>query len=272
MTLVQALCFGIIQGLTEFIPVSSTAHLLMGQFMLGIPSTDSMFSFQVIIQMGTVLALLVFFRHEFLNILSSAWEGLRAGRPFEGPGLLGWLVVLATLPALVAGYLLKDLVQAMFGNPLAQAGVRLLMSGALLGTVELLGRHTRTLVSLSWRDALTVGAFQVLAVFPGASRSGATIAGALSRGFDRPSAARFALLMSVPILVAAGLHEATDVIAAPGTTAQVPALLTGFVAAAAVGWLAIRWLMGYLLRHSLFPFATYCAILGSALLLYVRAN
>ena len=263
MTLLHAFLLGIVQGLTEFIPVSSTAHLLIVQQLLGLPSNGKMFSFLVLVQMGTILALLAYFWRDIWQVARAFILGLLHKRPFENlQARLGWLVLIATLPALAAGYLLKDVVQTMFGDPLTQAGVRLLMSAALLGLVEYFGRHTRTLETASWLDALMVGLFQVLALFPGASRSGATIAGGIARGFDRPSAARFAFLMSGPILVAAGAYQAMKVIELPGTHAFLPYLLTGFISAAIVGWLAIKWLMGYLNKHSLYIFAIYCAVVG----------
>lgn len=268
MTLLHSFLLGIIQGLTEFIPVSSTAHLLIGQTLFGIPSDGKIFSFQVIIQLGTVFALLLFFWRDFWNIIQSFTLGIRNRRPFENhDSRLGWLVVIATVPALVVGYVVKDFVQVLFGNAALQAGIRLMMSAAMLTAVEFFGQRQRKLESATWVDALTVGLFQVLAVFPGASRSGSTIAGGMARGFDRPSAARFAFLMSAPILLAAGAYEMLQVLEMPDTRAFLPYLATGFLAAAVVGWLSIRWLMAYLHRHSLYIFAVYCAVVGVIVLL-----
>jgi len=162
---------------------------------------------------------------------------------------------------------MKDVVQTMFRNSFLQAGVRLVITAVLLAGVEYLDKRQRTLESATWLDAVSVGLFQVLAIFPGASRSGATIAGGMIRGFDRPSAARFAFLMSGPILVAAGAYQSWQVIAMPGTHAFLPYLFTGFVTSAVVGWFAIKWLIGYLNRHSLYYFSLYCAVLGSILLI-----
>jgi undecaprenyl-diphosphatase len=267
MTLFNAFLLGIIQGLTEFIPVSSTAHMLIAQDVFGLPTDDQMFSFLVIIQLGTVAALLVYFWQDIWQITRAFLLGIWRKQPFENiQERLGWLVIVATIPALVAGFLLKDVVESMFGDPLVQAGVRLLMTAFLLFIVETVGRHNRTLESASWLDALMVGLFQVLALIPGASRSGSTIAGGILRGFDRPSAARFAFLMSGPILLAAGAFETVNVIKLPGTHAFLPYLLTGFGAAAFVGWFAIKWLIRYLNHHSLYAFAAYCVIAGAACL------
>src|SRR4030095_4427829 len=124
---------------------------------------------------------------------------------------------------------------------------------------ELLTRKNRTLSSMTWLDALVVGLFQVVSVFPGASRSGSTISGGMFRGFDRPSAARFAFLMSVPVLLAAGGYPTLDIITMPNLGQFLPLLAVGFVTAAIVGWFAIKWLIDYLNKNSLYVFAAYCA-------------
>lgn len=263
MTLLDSIILGIIQGLTEFIPVSSTAHLLIGQSLLGIPAGEKIFSFNVIIQLGTVLAMLIFFWKDLLHILRSFFLGIWHRRPFEThDSLLGWLIIVATIPALIVGYLVKDILENMFKNPVLVAGLRLLMSAMLLTIVERIGRHDRKLESASWMDAVTVGLFQILSIFPGSSRSGSTIAGGILRGFDRPSAARFAFLMSAPILTAAGGYETLQVVQMPGTTEFLPLLAVGFITAGVVGWLSIKWLIQFLQSHSLYIFAGYCAVVG----------
>jgi undecaprenyl-diphosphatase len=264
MTFINALLLGIIQGLTEFIPVSSTAHLLIGQALLGIPATDTrVFSFTVIIQLGTVLALILFLWREIWIILQAFFLGIWHKKPFEThESLVGWLVIVATIPALVVGFLLKDVMDNLFRDPISIAAIRLLMSAVLLGVVEYIGRHNRKLESASWMDALVIGFFQILAIFPGASRSGSSIAGGILRGFDRPSAARMAFLMSGPILTAAGIYESYRVIQIPGSTEFLPYVAVGLITAGVVGWLALKWLMGFLRDHSIYLFAGYCGIVG----------
>jgi undecaprenyl-diphosphatase len=137
-----------------------------------------------------------------------------------------------------------------------------LTAAALLTLAELLTKKNRKLDSMTWLDALFVGVMQVIAVFPGASRSGTTISAGMFRGLDRPSAARFAFLMSVPVMLAAGAYEMLDVIRMPNLGEFLPLLAVGFVTAAIVGWFAVRWLIGYLGKHSLYVFAAYCAALG----------
>ncbi|MGB7873928.1 MAG: undecaprenyl-diphosphatase UppP [Anaerolineales bacterium] len=271
MTFFYAFLLGIIQGLTEFIPVSSTAHLLIGQKLLGIPSDTKTFSFMVIVQLGTVFALILFFWRDIWMIIKAFLIGIRDKRPFDDfQSRLGWLVIIATIPALILGYFLKDLIELMFRSPGLLAGIRLLISAVLLFFVELFGRRQRELDTAVWQDALTVGLFQVLALFPGASRSGTTIAGGMVRGFTRTSAARFAFLMSVPILLAAGAYESLQVIAMTGTRAFLPYLIVGFITSAIVGWMSVKWLLEYLSKHSLYVFAIYCALAGISALAFLR--
>ena len=262
MTLFQALLLGIIQGLTEFIPVSSTAHLLIGQELLGIPADGAMFSFLVLVQWGTLVSLFIYFWEDLLGLLKAFFA-----KPFSSAeNSLGWYIIIATIPALIVGYLLKDALESLFATPLVAASIRLFAAATLLAFAEWLGKRTRNLDEMTWLDALIVGFFQVLAVFPGASRSGSTIAGGMLRGFDRKSAARFAFLMSVPIMLAAGAYESLDLLTMPNLGDFLPMLIIGFIAAAVVGWLAIRWLMAYLNQHSLYVFSIYCAIVGTVVL------
>ncbi|HNQ93987.1 MAG TPA: undecaprenyl-diphosphatase UppP [Anaerolineales bacterium] len=259
MTLFHALLLGIIQGLTEFIPVSSTAHLLIGQKLLGIPADDAMFSFLVIVQLGTLVSLFAFYWKDLISIAKATINFRHA--TFDRN--LGFYIIIATVPALLAGYLLKDAVEAMFKQPMLQASIRLLTAAVLLTLAEWLTKKNRTLDSMTWLDALIVGLFQIIAVFPGASRSGTTISGGMFRGFDRPSAARFAFLMSVPVMLAAGGYELLDVIQMPNLAELLPLLAVGFVTAAVVGWFAIKWLIHYLSHRSLYVFAVYCAVVGA---------
>jgi undecaprenyl-diphosphatase len=269
MTVLQAFLLGIIQGLTEFIPVSSTAHLLIGQNLLGLPADDAMFSFLVIVQLGTLVSLFAFYWKDLLSIVSSTFQVTRSmlATPrgtwnLTPDTLLGWYIILATIPALLAGYLLKDAVEALFKQPMLEASIRLFTAAVLLTLAEWLTKKNRTLDSMTWLDALFVGVMQIISVFPGASRSGTTISGGMFRGFDRPSAARFAFLMSVPVMLAAGSYEMLDVLQMPDLGQFLPLLAVGFVTAAVVGWFTIKWLIGYLSRRSLYSFAAYCAMAG----------
>lgn len=264
MTIFQSFILGIFQGLTEFIPISSTAHLLIWQHIFGIPASDAMFSFLVIVQLGTILSLVVYFWNDLLKLVKAFFA-----KPFSTPeNKLGWYIIIATIPALVFGYLLKSVVEALFKTPLLEAAIRLLITAVVLALAEWLGKQKRNLEKMTWLDALFVGIAQVIAIFPGASRSGTTISAGMVRGLDRSSAARFGFLMSVPIMLAAGGYQSLDLLKMSGVSSFLPLLAVGFVVAAFVGWLAVKWLLGYLAKHSLYIFAVYCAIIGATCLIF----
>lgn len=266
MNFFQSFLLGILQGLTEFIPVSSTAHLLIGQKLLGIPASDATFSFLVLVQIGTILSLIVYFYKDLREIAKAMLKNPVAESP-DSLTRLGWYLLIATIPALIAGVLLKDAVEALFKTPLIEASIRLFAAAILLSLAEWLGKRTRKLENMTWLDALFIGMMQVIAIFPGASRSGTTISAGMFRGFDRPSAARFAFLMSVPVMLAAGAYESLDLLKMPNLGSFLPLLAVGFITAAVVGWLAIKWLLNYLNKNSLYLFAIYCALLGLLVLL-----
>ena len=265
MTLFQSFLLGIIQGLTEFIPVSSTGHLLITQYLLGIPASEEVFSFLVIVQLGTLVSLLAFYWRELFAIA-------RAVLNFRTPTTernLGIYIILATIPALIVGFFLSNMVERLFQQPMLQASIRLFTAAALMTIAERFSPKNRKLESMTWYDSLFIGAMQILAVFPGASRSGTTISGGMYMGFDRPSAARFAFLMSAPVMLAAGGYETLKVVQMSNTMDLLPFFAVGFVTAAVVGWFAIKWLISYLSRHSLYVFAIYCAVVG-AIVFFLR--
>jgi undecaprenyl-diphosphatase len=263
MTLLQAILLGIVQGLTEFIPVSSSAHLVITPMLLRweIPSQQA-FNFDVLVQLGTLVAVIAYFWRDLTQIARAVLTGLVQRKPFaDSLSRLGWLIVLATIPAGIFGVLIQDYVEQAFGSPLL-TGFFLLATAALLTAAEKFGERIRTLEQLTWVDALWIGCFQALAVFPGISRSGATISGGMLKGVDRPSAARFSFLLSIPIMLAAGIFSITDLTQVSSFSSQVPALLAGFIAAAVTGYLSIRWLLKYLSHRSFYIFAIYCAAAG----------
>ncbi len=269
MTLIQSIILGIIQGLTEFLPISSSAHLVIVPYLLKwhIPVQDA-FIFDVLVQLGTLLAVIVYFRKDLYNIISSVVRGLVHRKPFSDQlARLGWFLVLATIPAVIAGFLFKNLVEKAFASPLA-AGLFLLGTAALLVTAELVGKRTRQMESIAWLDALLVGLFQVVSLLPGISRSGSTISGGMIRNLDRPSAARFSFLMSVPVMIGAGTLAVFDLIKLPNFTGQIPTLVAGFITAAVVGYLAIHWLLSYLSKRSLYVFAVYCLVVSAIVVIF----
>ena len=265
MNFIQAFILGVIQGLTEFIPVSSTAHLLIGQELLRIPASEEVFAFLVIIQTGTILSLIIYFRDDLWNILKSFFVHLKDIKHFKSmpyDARLGWYIIIATIPALIGGYFLRDALENLFNKPFLGAAIRLITAAIIMVLGEMLGRYGKTLESVNWKDSLFIGMMQIIAVFPGASRSGTTISAGLLRKFDRPSAARFAFLISIPVMLAAGGYEILQFIGSGGISNYLPSLVIGFIVSAVVGWFAVRWLLGYLSKHSLIPFAIYCLVVG----------
>lgn len=273
MNILQAIILGIVQGLTEFLPISSSAHLVIVPYLLGWRlETEQAFIFDVLVQVATLAAVMAYFWGD-LYAIGRAWiAGLARGKPFEeGLSRLGWLLILASLPAGLFGLLVKDAVEAAFASPMATAA-SLLVTACLLVVAERIGKRSRNMNSLDWKDALWIGAAQALAIFPGISRSGATIAGAMARDMERPAAARFSFLMTVPIMLAAGAAAVKDLLELPGLTnselgALVWTFLPGFLAAAVTGYLSIRWLLGFLTRHRLYGFAVYCVAIGALTLI-----
>lgn len=269
MTLLQSILLGIIQGLTEFLPISSSAHLVITPYLFGwkIPAQEG-FIFDVLVQLGTLLAVIFYFRKDLYWIIVGVLNGLIHRRPFsEPPSRLGWMLVLASIPAIIAGVLFKDPVERAFGSPVA-AALFLLVTAAFLVIAERFGKRNRQFESISWLDALIIGLFQAISLLPGISRSGSTITGGMLRNLDRPAAARFSFLMSVPVMLGAGALATVDLIKLPNFTHQIPTLMAGFVTSAIVGYLSIRWLLAYLVKRPLYLFAVYCLVVSAVVLLF----
>jgi undecaprenyl-diphosphatase len=265
MSLVQAVLLGIVQGLTEFLPISSSAHLVLVPALLGWRfSEDTAFVFDVLVQMGTLVAVVVYFRQDLVGLVRGTIDGLIRRRPFEAPmSRLAWLIVLATLPAVIAGLFLKDIVDQVFSDPIA-VSYFLLLTAVWLVLSERIGKRTRDLDGLSAADALWVGVAQAAALFPGISRSGSTIGAGLTRHLDRQSSARFSFLMSIPVMLGASVIALNDLMRIAELRSMIAPLVVGFIAASIVGYLSIRWMLAYLLRRSLTVFAVYCAVVGVA--------
>ena len=263
MTLLQSIILGIVQGLTEFLPISSSAHLVLVPYILNwdIPEGQA-FVFNVLVQVATLVAVIAFFWKDLIQILRAWFQAVVQRKPFAtADSRLGWYILLATIPAGIIGLLLKDLVEKAFASPVATAGF-LLVTPVLLVIAEQVGKRNRPLEVMNWMDALWVGFGQALAIFPGVSRSGATIAAGMTRNLERPAAARFAFLISIPIMLAAGLLASLDLLQMPNFTSLLPVFIPGFIAAAVTGYLSIRWLLGFLVRHSLYAFAIYCVVVA----------
>ncbi|MHB0857607.1 MAG: undecaprenyl-diphosphatase UppP [Anaerolineae bacterium] len=257
MSAFQAVMLGLLQGATEFLPVSSSGHLVLVPWLLGWGEPGMLFS--VMVHLGTLLAVFLYFWADILALLRGAWLSVRERRLDTPATRLPWLLVISAIPGAILGYLFDDYVEQLLSAPQVVA-LLLLVTGLLLVVSERLGRRLRTMDQMGIADAVTIGVAQALAIVPGISRSGATIAAGLGRGLQRDTAARFSFLMSLPII--AGAAGAQILSLEHGEAVNLGPLAIGFFVAAASGYLAIRFLLNYVRTHSLCPFAYYCWIVG----------
>ncbi|NPV55846.1 MAG: undecaprenyl-diphosphatase UppP [Anaerolineae bacterium] len=259
MTFLQSIILGFVQGITEFLPISSSAHLVLVPYILGWQlQPEIVFPFDVLVQLGTLLAVIIYFAKDIANIIQSFFRCLRKKTPFSEPeSRLGWLILLATIPAGVFGLLLKSEVEYAFSNPVATA-VFLIITGALLIIAEKLGKNTKNLSDTNVPDAIWIGIGQACAIFPGISRSGATIAVGMLRNLKREDAARFSFLMSIPVMLAAGLLGILELSTLQNLSGSISLVIIGTAIAAITGYFSIHFLLQFLKRSKLTWFAYYC--------------
>lgn len=269
MNILQAIILGILQGLTEFLPISSSGHLVILPFFLNwdLPEKE-MFIFDVLVQLGTLVAVIFYLRKDLAAIIAGFFKQLFAGTPFAThEARLGWLLIAATIPAGLAGILFDDLIEQTFSSPLF-AGIALLVTALMMTLAEKVSLQLGDIQDITFKDALIMGLMQALALFPGISRSGSTISGGMARHLKREAAGRFSFLMSIPIMLAAGgLSTYQMVTEVPNLTDFLPIMAVGFITAMVVGYVAIRWLLRFIVNHSLIYFSVYCALLGGATIL-----
>ena len=266
MTPLQATVLGIIQGLSEFLPISSSAHLALAPWLFG--WDDPGLAFDVALHFGTLIAVLWYFRMEWIQLVKAAFGILRTGR-IETPEKRRVIyLIIATIPGAIGGYLLQSRAESAFRSPQI-IGVALIVMGLVLWLVDKLVDQRRILGEMRWVDSLLIGLSQVIALIPGVSRSGSTITTARGLRFDRESAAEFSFLMSMPIIATAVIMEGPKALHEGGITNE---LLSGVVASAVSGWLAISVLMRFVSRHSYGIFAFYRVVLGITVLaiMYTR--
>lgn len=263
MSLLEAVVLGVVQGLTEFLPISSTAHLRIVPALLGWGDPGAAYS--AVIQLGTVAAVLLYFASD-LKALSIAFvRGLVDKKPFGTlESRLAWFVGLGTLPIGVMGLAFKKSIETSLRS-LYVISASLIALAVVLYIVERLARHTRTLEQMTLKDALIVGGCQALALIPGSSRSGTTLTGALALGFTRAEAARYSFLLSVPATTLAGLFELKHLLQATDAP-PVTMLVVGTLVSFGTGLLAIWWLLRFLRTRSTLVFVVYRIVLGGTLL------
>lgn len=284
MDILQAIILGIVQGLTEFIPISSTAHLVFASRLTGIYNGDpqQITATMAVIQLGTIAAVLVYFASDILGIASSFirdhWNlitrkqtihhsGTQGIRPIwlSPEAWLGWLIIIGSIPIVVAGLWFKDLIEGPETKNLWVIAIMLIVIAVLLGLAEAVGSQRKELRHLGLVDALVVGFSQVLALMPGASRSGSTIMGGLFTGITRETAARFSFLLSIPAITAAGLLQLKEAWEILPDDSFLPLLISTIVSGI-VGYLSIWFLLAFLKKRSTAIFIIYRIILGTVIL------
>jgi undecaprenyl-diphosphatase len=271
--LVQAAILGLVQGLTEFLPISSTAHLIVVPQLLGWndPFIVSA-AFDVMLHMGTLVALLVYFWRDLLRLLGAWLASIRDRSIGADPDRrLAWLLFVSVIPGALLGALGESFFDTYFREPgrLLFIAALLLIGGLILAVAELIGRRTRDLADLRWRDAAVIGVAQAFALFPGISRSGITISAGLFLGLKREPAARFSFLMATPIIAGAGLWKARELLSGGLTDATVLPLIVGLVTSAIAGLAAIAFLLAFLRRRSTGVFIGYRIVLAALIVLFV---
>src|SRR3954447_17598246 len=272
----QALVMGIVQGLTEFLPISSSGHLVLVPYVMG--WTDPFITsleFSVLLNIGTLAALLLYFATDWLRLVPAGLAVLR-DRSFRGDPdrRLAWLLVATTIPAALVGYLFNDVIDAQFHGTgpgtAALVAAMLVVGAAIMWAADRWGSQTRQIDAVSFPVALAIGVAQALALIPGISRSGVSISAGRIAGLDREHAARFSFLMAAPIILGATLFEVRKLVTGDtGVPVSVGPLLVGMVASFVAGILAIRFLLGYLRSHSLTVFVVYRLVLAACILALV---
>lgn len=265
MDIIQAIILGVVQGLTEFLPVSSSAHLVFMTDILGLPQNVA---FDTLLHLGTLVAVVAYFWKDLIKIISSFISSLidifrgrfKKGleeKPFKK---LSWLIIVGTIPAGIMGILLQKQFEALFTS-IFYVGIFLIITGLLLWGAERVKPGEKDIKDISFKNALVIGVAQGIAIAPGISRSGATISAGLFSGLNRELAARFSFLLSIPAILGAALVQAKDITSFDTGTAV---LIAGFVSALIFGYLAIKLLLKIIKERTLMVFAYYCWIVGLA--------
>jgi undecaprenyl-diphosphatase len=268
----QALVLGLVQGLTEFLPISSSGHLrIVSEIFFG---DDAGAAFTAVTQLGTEAAVLIYFARDIRHLVATWFRGLRSAQVRATPDYrIAWLVIIGTIPIGVLGVLFEHQIQTS-GRNLWIIGSALIVFGLVLGAAERYGRQRRPLQQLTVTDGVVMGMAQAMALVPGVSRSGGTISAGLFLGLTRSTAVRYSFLLAIPAVIAAGLFQIPDVFAVggPGLQPSVAQQVVATLIAAAVGYAAIAWLLRYVERHSVYLFVWYRLVLGTVVLVLLATG
>ncbi len=269
MEFIEAIILGLVQGLTEFLPISSSAHLLILSKLMG---HDAGATFTAISQLGTEAAVIIYFRKDIARIIGRWFRHFGTSKgshavaiPKDDPDVrMGWLIIIGTIPIVIVGYLAQDLIDTTLRS-LWITAVVLIVFGIILGLADLLGRKTKTIETLTYRDGVFIGLAQMLALIPGVSRSGATMTMGRALGYERPAVARYGFLLAIPAVFGSGLYKLAKSFSEPRGAYGYPETLLATVVAFAVGYAVIAFLMRYIQTRSFLPFVIYRILLGAAL-------
>ncbi len=284
MGFIEAAILGLVQGLTEFLPISSSAHLrIVGEFL---PSAeDPGATFTAITQLGTELAVLIYFWKDITRIIGRWFRSLGSPRggshssamsdgrvPRNDPDArLGWLIIIGTVPIVLVGYFAQEAIRSSLRS-LWITAIVLIVFGIILGLADLLGRRSRELTDITYAHGIGIGLAQMLALIPGVSRSGATTTAGLALGYTRPAAARFAFLLAVPAVFGSGLYELVHSLGEPAAVYGYAETALATVVAFGVGFAVIAFLMKYISTHSFLPFVIYRILLGGTLIVLLSTG
>lgn len=266
MNWIEAIILGLVQGLTEFLPISSSAHLrIVGEFLPG--AADPGAAFTAITQIGTELAVLIYFWRDITRIITQWCRAIVGKVSHSDPDVrMGWLIIVGSIPIGVLGLLFEDSIDTSFRS-LWLVATMLIIFGVILAMADTWGKQMKPIRRLSWRDGILYGFAQALALIPGVSRSGGTITMGLALGYTRPAAARYAFLLAVPAVFASGLYKLARSISAPDPTAAygMSETIVATIVAFLVGYVIIAWLMRFISNNSFMIFVWYRIVLGMAL-------
>lgn len=278
MSIIEAVLLGIIQGLTEFLPISSTGHLTVAGKLMGLISDknpEHWTSFIAVVQLGTLLAVLIYFWNDLWDILINFLkENLIEKKKFREQGnnsKMGWYIIIGSIPVVIIGLGFKDFIEGAFTKNLYVIATSLIALGVILGLAEKIGKFKKELNELTWKDSLIVGFAQALALIPGSSRSGTTITAGLFLGFKRETAARYSFLLSVPAVLGSGLlefYQSLEFIDYGG----IINLIAATAAAGITGYLTIEMLLRFLRKNTTFVFIFYRIIIGGLILILLYNN
>jgi undecaprenyl-diphosphatase len=260
METIQVFVLALIQGLTEYLPISSSAHLILPSQLLDWP--DQGLAFDVAVHIGSLLAVCTYFRHELQVIFASCWRQLFQGQGNEH-SQLGWLLMFGTIPVGLAGLLFDDFIENHLRSIMVIA-LTTIIFGLLLGLVDKKGSQQLTMAQMNWRSAMLIGLSQALALIPGTSRSGITITAALALGYDRQSAARFSFLLAIPVIILSGGYKGLQLVGEPNTVAWGDIFL-GIGISAVTAFTCIHFFLALVNRIGMMPFVWYRLILGGYL-------